>query len=173
MRAGSRAASDGSLVPASALAEWRVHVTSRNTFPTAAGLASSAAGYACLVSALAQVYAVVVRVVWWWWWWEKALCATSALQHPPHHQESYPGELSTLARQGSGSACRSLYGGFVEWSMGTRVDGRDSLAKQVASEGHWPELCLLIAVVSDAKKDTGSTDGMVRSVATSELLHHR
>lgn len=133
-------------IPAEELRTWKVRIVSRNTFPTAAGLASSAAGYACLVHTLADVYNVT---------------------------ETYKGELSTIARQGSGSACRSLYGGFVEWSMGTRVDGSDSLAVQIADEHHWPELSLLIAVVSDKKKDTGSTDGMVRSVATSPLLKHR
>lgn len=128
------------------LRHLRVTVVSRNTFPTAAGLASSAAGYACLVSTLADVFQV---------------------------KESYKGELSTIARMGSGSACRSLYGGFVRWSMGSKIDGSDSLAIQVATESHWPELKLLIAVVSEKKKDTGSTDGMVRSVQTSELLKHR
>jgi len=128
------------------LRDLRVTVVSRNTFPTAAGLASSAAGYACLVSTLADVFQV---------------------------KETYKGELSTIARMGSGSACRSLYGGFVRWSMGSKLDGSDSLAIQVATETHWPELKLLIAVVSEKKKDTGSTDGMVRSVQTSELLKHR
>lgn len=149
-RAGDKSvtAADGSavVIPGAVLATWKVHIVSRNTFPTAAGLASSAAGYACLVHTLADVLAV---------------------------KESYKGELSTVARQGSGSACRSLYGGFVRWDMGGRVDGRDSLAIQIATESHWSELSLLILVVSDAKKDTGSTDGMVRSVATSELLRHR
>jgi diphosphomevalonate decarboxylase len=57
--------------------------------------------------------------------------------------------------------------------MGARVDGRDSLGAPVAPAAHWPELALLIAVVSDARKDTGSTDGMARAVATSTLLRHR
>lgn len=134
------------VVPADVLKGWKVHIVSRNTFPTAAGLASSAAGYACLVHTLADVYAV---------------------------KETYIGELSTIARQGSGSACRSLYGGFVEWQAGSKADGSDSQAIQVADEAHWPELVVLIAVVSDKKKDTGSTDGMTRSVATSALLAHR
>ena len=43
----------------------------------------------------------------------------------------------------------------------------------MADEAHWPDLVLLIAVVSDKKKDTGSTDGMGRAVATSALLAHR
>lgn len=58
-------------------------------------------------------------------------------------------DLSEVARRGSGSACRSLYGGFVEWQMGERADGKDSIAQQVAPELHWPELRVLILVVSD------------------------
>lgn len=85
------------------------------------------------------------------------------------------GELSTIARQGSGSACRSLYGGFVRWEMGSASspDNLDSKAVQVADEAHWPELVVLIAVASEKKKETGSTEGMQRSVATSALLAHR
>jgi len=124
-----------------------IHVSSYNTFPTAAGLASSAAGYAALVYALAKLFCAV---------------------------ESYPGELSAIARQGSGSACRSLYGGFVAWRMGgEKEDWSDSIAEQVASEEYWPEIRVLICVVSDTKKDTSSTIGMETSVATSSLLKHR
>ena len=125
----------------------KVHISSYNTFPTAAGLASSAAGYAALVAALAQLFGA---------------------------KEEYPGQLSAIARQGSGSACRSLYGGFVAWRMGSPKDEwKDSLAEQVADEKHWPELRAVILVVSDAKKDTSSTAGMSTSVATSLLLKHR
>ena len=127
--------------------QWKVHVSSYNTFPTAAGLASSAAGYAALVAGLAELY---------------------------HCEETFPGELSAIARQGSGSACRSLYGGFVAWRAGTAKENwKDSIAQQIQDENHWPELRALILVVSDAKKDTSSTDGMSTSVATSELLTHR
>lgn len=57
------------------------------------------------------------------------------------------GELSVVSRQGSGSACRSMYGGFVQWIMGQQGDGKDSLAQQVEPETHWPELRVLVLVV--------------------------
>jgi diphosphomevalonate decarboxylase len=122
-----------------------VHICSYNNFPTAAGLASSASGFAALVSSLAALY--------------RLPCT--------------PSELSLIARQGSGSACRSLFGGFVAWEMGSLPDGTDSLAVQLAPKSHWPDIHALICVVSDAKKGTSSTSGMQRTVETSPLLHHR
>jgi diphosphomevalonate decarboxylase len=82
-------------------------------------------------------------------------------------------EVSRIARQGSGSACRSLFGGFVAWEMGQKADGSDSLAVQVAPETHWPELQALICVVSDAKKGTSSTAGMQSTIKTSLLMNER
>jgi diphosphomevalonate decarboxylase len=87
--------------------QYKLHISSYNTFPTGAGLASSAAGLACFVHVLAKLY---------------------------NAQETYAGELSTVARQGSGSASRSLYGGFVRWQKGSDPSGRDSMAVQVADE---------------------------------------
>ncbi|EUC58622.1 diphosphomevalonate decarboxylase [Rhizoctonia solani AG-3 Rhs1AP] len=127
------------------ISEYNVHIASYNNFPTAAGLASSASGFAALVASLAQLY-----------------------QLP-----STPSELSSIARQGSGSACRSLFGGYVAWEMGTKPDGSDSFAVQVAPREHWPDLHALICVVNDAKKGTSSTSGMQRTVETSPLLQHR
>ncbi|KAF7983841.1 hypothetical protein HWV62_19115 [Athelia sp. TMB] len=127
------------------LSEFKVHIASYNNFPTAAGLASSASGFAALVASLAALY---------------KLPAT-------------PSQLSLIARQGSGSACRSLFGGFVAWEMGTKADGSDSLAVEVAPREHWPDIHALICVVSDDKKGTSSTSGMQRTVETSTLLQHR
>jgi diphosphomevalonate decarboxylase len=75
--------------------------------------------------------------------------------------------LSSLARQGSGSACRSIYGGFVEWEKTN--EKYDSIAKQLYPEDYW-DLSVLLLIVSDKKKDTGSTVGMNTSKETSELL---
>ncbi|XP_043562691.1 diphosphomevalonate decarboxylase isoform X5 [Chiloscyllium plagiosum] len=83
------------------------------------------------------------------------------------------GELSEIARQGSGSACRSMYGGFVQWMMGVKEDGSDSIAQQIEPETHWSELRVLILVVSAEQKPIGSTAGMQTSVKTSPLLKYR
>ncbi|XP_010244659.1 PREDICTED: diphosphomevalonate decarboxylase MVD2-like [Nelumbo nucifera] len=122
-----------------------VHIASYNNFPTAAGLASSAAGFACLVFSLAKLM----------------------------NLKEDQGALSAIARQGSGSACRSLYGGFVKWVMGNDDNGSDSIAVQLANEAHWDDLVIIIAVVSSQQKETSSTTGMRESVETSALLHHR
>lgn len=122
-----------------------LHISSYNNFPTAAGLASSAAGFACLVFSLAKLMNVKDDL----------------------------GQLSAIARQGSGSACRSLYGGFVKWIMGKNDDGSDSIAVQLADEKHWDELVIVIAVVSSRQKETSSTSGMRETVETSMLIKHR
>ncbi|KAK7062603.1 Peptide chain release factor 1, mitochondrial [Paramarasmius palmivorus] len=127
------------------LSTMKLHISSFNNFPTAAGLASSASGFAALIASLSALF-----------------------QLPTH-----PTQLSLIARQGSGSACRSLFGGYVAWEMGSKPDGSDSHAVQVAPHTHWPDLHALICVVNDAKKGTSSTSGMQRTVETSPLLQHR
>jgi diphosphomevalonate decarboxylase len=82
-------------------------------------------------------------------------------------------ELSLIARQGSGSACRSMLGGYVAWRMGSAADGGDSVAQEVAPASHWPDMHALILVVSDAKKGVSSTAGMQQTVATSSLFQQR
>jgi len=120
--------------------KWKVAIVSENNFPTKAGLASSASGYACLVYTLAKLYDL----------------------------DTNSSELSALARRGSGSACRSMFGGFVRWHK-----EEPCIAKPVAPANHWPELCCLVAVVSNRSKSVGSTEGMKRSSDTSLLLQHR
>lgn len=127
------------------LSGLHIHIVSYNNFPTAAGLASSASGFAALVSSIAQLYELPVS----------------------------PSKLSLIARQGSGSACRSLFGGYVAWEQGSAPDGSDSYAVEVAPQSHWPDIHALICVVNDEKKGTSSTSGMQRTVETSPLLQHR
>ena len=114
-----------------------------NNFPMAAGLASSSSGFAAL--ALAGLAASGRQV------------STT--------------QASVLARRGSGSACRSVFGGFVEWRLGSLEDGSDSHAIPVASADHWP-LAMVVAVVSSQKKSIGSTQGMLKTQATSPLYPH-
>jgi len=114
-------------------------VVSRGSFPMAAGLASSAAGFAAL-----------------------ALAARVAAGLPRD-----PAATSRLARGGSGSASRSVQGGFCTWHRGERADGRDSFATQDFSEAHWPELRLLACIVSGEEKEVSSRDGMQSTVDTS------
>lgn len=128
-----------------AMANLKLQIVSENNFPTAAGLASSAAGFAALVKAVALLYKL------------------------PHS----PTELSVLARQGSGSACRSLFGGYVAWEMGSKADGSDSQAVEIAPIEHWPSMKAAILVVSAAKKDVSSTSGMQVTVHTSTLFKER
>ncbi|OQE91945.1 hypothetical protein PENNAL_c0008G11976 [Penicillium nalgiovense] len=122
-----------------------LRIVSENNFPTAAGLASSAAGFAALVRAVADLYEL----------------------------PQSPKELSRIARQGSGSACRSLMGGYVAWRTGELADGSDSLAEEVAPASHWSEMRALVLVVSAEKKDVPSTEGMQTTVATSALFAKR
>ncbi len=115
-------------VRAAAGMNFKAEVISENNFPTGAGIASSAAAFAAL-----------------------ALAATQAagLQRSER-------ELSILARRGSGSACRSVPGGFVEWLPGTT--GADSYAVSIAPPEHW-DLVDCVAIVSAGHKSTGSTEG--------------
>lgn len=127
------------------LSQWKLHLVSENNFPTAAGLASSAAGFAALVAAIAQLFQLPQSM----------------------------SELSKIARKGSGSACRSLFGGYVAWEMGHLQDGSDSKAVQILDQNQWPEMKALILVVSDIKKDVSSTQGMQLTVNTSDLFNSR
>lgn len=116
------------LVRAAARIEDRAEVVSENNFPSGAGIASSASAFAALALAAAKAAGLD---------WSEA-------------------QLSRLARRGSGSACRSVPSGFVEWKAGSRDE--DSFAVSIASPAHWA-LADCIALVSDTHKKTGSTEG--------------
>ncbi|MBM3125179.1 MAG: diphosphomevalonate decarboxylase [Chloroflexi bacterium] len=116
------------LVRRMAGSKMHAEVMSENNFPTGAGIASSAAAFAAL-----------------------ALAATRATG-----LELSESELSRLARRGSGSAARSIPGGFVEWQMGTAE--KDCFAFSIAPPDHW-DMVDCIALVNPEHKKTGSSEG--------------
>jgi diphosphomevalonate decarboxylase len=116
------------LVRGMARLDLHARVESRNNFPTGAGIASSASAFAALSLAASAA---------------AGLSLSEA-------------ELSRLARRGSGSACRSVPGGFVEWQAGESDE--TSYAFSIAPPEHW-DLADCVAIVSRAHKSTGSTEG--------------
>ena len=122
----------------------RFTAESANDFPTASGLASSASAYAALALAASRAAGL----------------------------ELSPRELSILARRGSGSAARSIFGGLVEMRAGARADGADCYAEPVLSEGElasWP-LAMVVAVVGGGvAKEVSSRAAMEHCAATSPL----
>jgi diphosphomevalonate decarboxylase len=115
-------------------------VETKNNIPTAAGLASSASGFAALVLALDDLFD-----------WDLS-------------RE----KMSMLARLGSGSAARSVYEGFVVWHAGEGTDGLDSFAEPCPFT--WPEFRIGILELCSGEKPVGSRSGMNRTVETSMLF---
>jgi len=116
----------------------RIRISSN--IPIAAGLASSACGFASIVFALDALFG-----------WKL-----------PRK------DLSILARLGSGSASRSIWPGFVEWHAGIREDGMDSHGESFSEE--WPELCIGLLIVNNQEKSVSSREAMQRTVTTSSLF---
>ncbi|MBI5526404.1 MAG: diphosphomevalonate decarboxylase [Deltaproteobacteria bacterium] len=116
----------------------RAAVRTENNFPTASGLASSASGFAALAAAAARAAGLELPV----------------------------SELSRLARLGSGSAPRSILGGFVELPAGVLADGSDCVPREILPPDAW-DVRLLVAVNGRAEKAVGSTEGMERTKGTS------
>lgn len=113
-------------------ADWyRMHarVASMNSFPAGTGIASSASGFAALATAAFAAFG----------------------EDGPDERE-----MTRWARRGSGSACRSIHGGFVEWIGGT--DDASSYAHQLCSREHW-DLRDLVVLVSKAPKAISSSEG--------------
>jgi len=112
-----------------------------NTVASARGLASSASAFAALALAASKAYGLDLDLP----------------------------ALSRLARIGSGSAARSVHGGFAKWRKGDAADGQDSYAEQLWPASHWP-LRVLVAQVRDGKKEVSSTAGMQHSAVGSPLF---
>ncbi|CAH8645894.1 unnamed protein product [Schistosoma curassoni] len=82
------------------------------------------------------------------------------------------GDYTSLSRRGSGSSCRSLLGGFVQWSSNHEDHTYHSSVQQLFPASHWPELKVLICVTNENPKPVGSTDAMLRCVKTSDLFRN-
>ncbi|MEM1378681.1 MAG: diphosphomevalonate decarboxylase [Pseudomonadota bacterium] len=117
-----------------------LRIETTNTIPTAAGLASSASGFAALAKALNDAFAL-------------------NLSEPA---------LSALARIGSGSASRSLWHGFVKWQKGEAADGSDSHG--VSLDLEWREFRIAIIPVDTGPKEKSSRDGMEHTRVASPLF---
>lgn len=113
-----------------------LEIETENNFPTGAGLASSASGFAALMVAINHLCELGLN----------------------------PEYTSEWARQGSASAARSLFGGFVSLVPPTWR------AQPAASIGHWP-LNIVIAITSESGKSVSSTEGMQRSSETSPFYN--
>lgn len=112
----------------------RVRVDSTNYFPTAAGLASSASGYAALAGALNEIFELKLSKK----------------------------EISIMARRGSGSASRSVFGGLVQWHRG---EGNETSYAEKLEDPDW-DIGMLAIIVNDKKKKVLSRAGMKQTVET-------
>jgi len=118
----------------------KAKVFSINNFPKGAGLASSASGFAALTV---------------------AACAALGLELDDK-------QLSILSRQGSGSSCRSIKGGFVKWVAGKTSE--ESYAYQLYDENYW-DIRDIVAIVRTEEKKVSSRAGMETSVKTCPLYN--
>jgi diphosphomevalonate decarboxylase len=126
-------------------------VITSNTFPTGCGIASSASGLGALtLAALAA------------WTETDSLAALAEAGFPP-------ARLAALARLGSGSACRSFFGGYVAWEAGETPEAQT--VRPVLAAADWP-LADLIVLVSPESKAVGSSEGHL-SAGTSPLYPPR
>ncbi len=119
----------------------RAKVATKNTFPKSSGIASSASGFAALTVAGSVALGLSLS--------EK--------------------ELSILARIGSGSACRSVPDGFVEWKTGDTSE--ESYAYSLYPSSYW-DLCDVLVIVASSEKKISSTKGH-EAVQASLFFHSR
>lgn len=127
-----------------AAAKLKLLLVTSNNFPSSAGIASSASGFAAAST---------------------ALCSALGIRDKK--------EMSIVARLGSGSACRSIEGGFVKWKLGKREDGEDSFGVQIAPSPHWKDIVDVIAITDEKKKKVSSKDGMETAAKTSQCMKCR
>ena len=130
----------------------KLSITTQNSFPTGCGIASSASGIAALtLSCLAA------------WMDAETMEDLSAKGFSRE-------KLADLSRMGSGSAGRSLWGGYVTWDHGKASPDEQSIRQTFTTE-HW-QLCDSVVIFSAASKAVSSTKGH-RLAWTSPLFEPR
>ncbi|OGK42637.1 diphosphomevalonate decarboxylase [Candidatus Roizmanbacteria bacterium RIFCSPLOWO2_01_FULL_35_13] len=117
--------------------KYKANIISKNNFPRGTGLSSSASGFAALTLAASKAAGLNLN--------EKV--------------------LSILARQGSGSACRSIPDGFVEWMDGNSSE--TSFSVSIFPPEHWNILDIVV-ITSREKKNVLTTEG--QKLAKSSLF---
>ncbi|MDD5022636.1 MAG: diphosphomevalonate decarboxylase [Candidatus ainarchaeum sp.] len=140
-----RVASIIELVRIKAKSKLKAKIFSENSFPKGAGLASSASSFAALSGATCKAYSLGLNKK----------------------------ELSKIARMGSGSASRSIFGGAVEWIKGIRKDGEDCYAQEIAPKEKFKELRNIVAILERKEKKIGSREGMKITTSTSKNFENR
>lgn len=133
---------------------YKLKIDSKNNFPTSAGLASSASGYGALSFGLWKIFKLENKV---------------SMR-----------KLSQITRLGSGSACRSLFGGFVIWHCGNGIE-EECFAESLIlptelflpSQNILASISCLIFIFSEKKKKIASSLGMKISKETSPFFNYR
>ncbi|MBP6219213.1 MAG: diphosphomevalonate decarboxylase [Oligoflexales bacterium] len=126
----------------------KLEIHSENTFPAACGIASSASGLGALTLAAMACWLQVED--------QSELEKQCSLE-----------QLAQLSRLGSGSSCRSFWGGFVHWAV--EEDKKSCKISQVLPAEHWPSLCDSVVLFSTEEKKISSSLGH-KNVLTSPLF---
>ncbi|CAK9296799.1 unnamed protein product [Gordionus sp. m RMFG-2023] len=152
--------------------DWKIRICSKNNFPTSAGLASSASGFSAMVTCLARLF------------FESDKYSDNDSNVDSKYSNGLDNfftqhkikEFSAISRLGSGSSCRSLFGGFVKWVNYNYNNNFVSQAEPVDTTKEnflIHNMKVLILVTNASQKHIDSTKGMKLSVKTSQLLNYR
>jgi diphosphomevalonate decarboxylase len=137
---------------------YNYYINTKNNFPTAAGFASSASGFAALVFALAEIFKKLNEDL---------------------YKDKFSDEikLSSYARIGSGSSSRSIpsKGGYVLWKRPSKVEFLmdpiySSYSFSIFPPNHWTELKIIYVMLETKEKKVKSTKGMISTTETNPLL---
>lgn len=122
------------------LSDYHFTISSSNTFPHSTGIASSASSMSALALCITQIHHIISQ----------------------HNTNFTPTDAGSLARLGSGSACRSIFGGWSLWGKYEPItESSDYQATSINDSTHpiFHHFCDSILVIDDKKKSVSSTAG--------------